>query len=286
MPAAPLSPADRDVVTRAASTVASLCDELRPQLLAQAGTIGSTSKGDGTPVTEADLASDRHIRDRLTTAFPDHDVVSEEGDTVWGGHEWTWVVDPIDGTSNFTAGIPYWSVAIALLRDGLPVYGCVEAPPIGARFEAALGDGATRNGAPIQVAEPVDFRSGRFAHVPLIVTAGALRASSREVRLNARIMGSAALDLALVACGAAVATYQRVPKIWDMAAGSLLVTEAGGAHLSMDDPILPPTVGTELATRTSASFAGPAEAWLRDLAAQLFSPRPAGGPRRGPSSPT
>lgn len=269
MPSPPLSPTDRDVVARAASTIASLCDELRPELLAQAGSIGSTAKGDGTPVTEADLATDRHIRQRLATAFPDHDVISEEGDTVWGGHAWTWVVDPIDGTSNFTAGVPYWCVAIALLRDGHPVYGCVEAPPIGARFEAILGEGSTRNGAPIHVADPIDFRSGRFAHVPMILTAGALRASNGDVLLNARVMGSAALDLALVACGAAVATYQRVPKIWDMAAGSLLVTEAGGCHLSMGDPILPPAVGTEMATRTSASFAGPDEAWLRELAATL-----------------
>lgn len=270
MPSPPrLSSTDRDVVTRAASTVASLCDQLRPDLLAHAGDIGSTAKGDGTPVTEADLHSHRTIHQRLTAAFPDHAVVSEEGDTTWLGHRWTWVVDPIDGTSNFSAGIPYWSVAIALLRDGQPVYGCVEAPPIAARFEATLGGGATRNGRPIHVAEPVDFRSGRFAHVPLILTAGALRRSQEKVRLNARVMGSAALDLAMVASGAAVATYQRLPKIWDMAAGALLVTEAGGCHLSMDDPILPPTVGTDMATRTSASFAGPDEAWLRDLAATL-----------------
>ncbi len=265
----PLSPADRDVVARAASTVTALCDRLRPELLAQAGSIGSSTKGDGTPVTEADVATDRRIRRELATAFPDHDVISEEGDTVWGGHEWTWVVDPIDGTSNFTAGLPYWSVAIALLRRGHPVYGCVEAPPVEARFEAVLGEGATRNGEPIHVADPVDFRSGRFAHVPLILTTGALRRSSRDVKLNARVMGSAALDLALVACGAAVATYQRVPKIWDMAAGSLLVTEAGGCYLPMDEPVFPPRVGTQMATRSCASFAGPDEAWLRDLAATL-----------------
>lgn len=264
-----LSPADRDVVTRAASTVTRLCDQLRPELLARAGAIGSTAKDDGTPVTEADLDADRRIHEHLTSAFPDHAVVSEEGDTTWHGHHWTWVVDPIDGTSNFSAGIPYWSVAIALLRNGRPVYGCVEAPPIGARFEAVLGEGATRNGHPIHVAEPVDFRSGRFSHVPLILTAGSLRRSRGTVRLNARVMGSAALDLALVASGAAVATYQRVPKVWDMAAGALLVTEAGGCHLSMSDPILPPTVGAEMATRTSGSFAGPDQAWLRDLADAL-----------------
>lgn len=270
MPApAPLIADDLDLVRHAADVVRALCDDLRPDLLAQAGVVGSWAKHDGTPVTDVDLATDDRIRDRLTGAFPDHDVVSEEGDTVWRGSRWTWVVDPIDGTSNFTAGIPYWSVAIALLRDGLPVYGCVDAPPVDARFEAVLGHGATRNGHRVRVGEPVDFRSGRYAHVPFIVTTGTVRRATGSVRLNGRILGSAALDLAHVAAGAAVATYQRIPKIWDLAAGSLLVTEAGGAHLAMDEPILPPTVGTDMATRPCASVAGPDEAWLRDLMAAL-----------------
>ena len=258
-----------DVALAAAETVGALCDDLRPRLLDRAGMVGSRAKGDGTPVTDIDLEMDDAIRDRLTRAFPGHDVVSEEGDTTWHGNAWTWVVDPIDGTSNFTAGIPYWSVAIALLHDGLPVYGCVEAPPIDARFEAVRGRGATRNGDPIRVADPVDFRSGRNSHVPVIVTAGTIRRGSGDVRLNARVLGSSALDLALVAAGAAVATYQRVPKVWDMAAGSLLVEEAGGAHVSLDPPLLPPSRGDEMATRSAAAVAGPDEAWLRDLVAAL-----------------
>ena len=145
MPTSPTPPPDvLDVALAAAETVGALCDDLRPRLLDRAGMVGSRAKGDGTPVTDIDLEMDDAIRDRLTGAFPGHDVVSEEGDTTWHGNAWTWVVDPIDGTSNFTAGIPYWSVAIALLHDGLPVYGCVEAPPIDARFEAVRGRGATR----------------------------------------------------------------------------------------------------------------------------------------------
>ena len=270
MTTSPTLPPDvLDVALKAAETVGALCDDLRPTLLARAGQVGSRAKGDGSPVTDADLASDQMIRERLGADFPDHEVVSEEGDTRWSGHDWTWVVDPIDGTSNFTSGIPYWCVAIALLHRGHPVYGCIDAPPVGARYEAVRGCGATRDGQPIQVAQPVDFRSGRHSHVPFIVTAGSLRRNRRTIRLNARVFGSAALDLAMVASGAAIATYQRVPKIWDMAAGSLLVTEAGGAHVSLDEPILPPAPGTEMATRSAASMAGPDEAWLRELAAEL-----------------
>lgn len=268
-PSPALPPDVLDVALRAVDTIGELCDELRPDLLAQAGLVGSRAKGDGTPVTEADLHTDHRIRERLRASFPDHDVVSEEADTVWPGNPWTWVVDPIDGTSNFTAGIPYWCVSIALLHDGHPVYGCVEAPPLGSRFEAIRGRGTTRDGEPVQVADPVDFTSGRNAHVPFIVTAGTVRRSSGAVKLNARILGSAALDLAMVAGGVAVATYQKVPKIWDMAAGSLLVTEAGGAHVSLGESLLPPTPGTEMATQSAGSLAGPDEAWLRDLLAAL-----------------
>ena len=264
-----LHPDVHDVAVRAAATVNELCDDLRPDLLASAGVVGSTEKGDGTPVTELDVETDRRIRARLADAFPNHGVVSEEADTVWHGDTWTWVVDPIDGTSNFSAGIPWWSVSIALLHEGRPVYGCVEAPPLGARFEAIAGGGATRNGDPIHVAEPVDFRSGRFSPVPFIVTAGSIRRASGEVRLNARILGSAALDLAFVAAGAAVATYQGVPKLWDMAAGSLLVEEAGGVHVPLDDPLLPPAPGTEMDGRPCPAIAGPDEAWCRELLAAM-----------------
>lgn len=264
----PTTPADPDVLVRAARVVGALCDQLRTDLPA-AGTTGSVAKQDGTPVTEVDLVVDRRIRERLEAAFPDHDVISEEGDTTWQGHAWTWVVDPIDGTSNYTAGIPWWSISIALLHHGHPVYGCIEAPPLGTRFEATRGGGATRDGRRIHVADPVDFRSGRNAHVPFILTAGALRRASGAVRLNARILGSAALDLAMVADGTAVATYQAKPKAWDLAAGSLLVTEAGGVHLPVDEALLPPAVGTDLATRSCPSAAGPDLDWLRDLLAAM-----------------
>jgi myo-inositol-1(or 4)-monophosphatase len=270
MSSSPVSPdVDPAIVDRAAAVTRDLCDELRPRLLDQAGTIGSTAKRDGTPVTEIDLEVDRRIRARLLEAFPDHAVVSEEGDTVWPGATWTWLVDPIDGTSNFTAGLPYWCVSIALLHDGVPVYGCIDAPPLDARFEAVRGGGATRDGVPIHVASTVDFRSGRFAHVPLVVTAGTIRRTSGKVRLNARILGSSALDLALVASGTIVAAYQRVPKAWDLAAGSLLVTEAGGAHVVVGEPVLPPVAGQDLAHHSCESLAGPDETWLRELYAAL-----------------
>lgn len=265
LPAPALAADDLAVVDHARSVVTRTVDAMRPHLLARAGDADSHAKSDGTPVTEADLWADRTLVGAIADAFPDHAVVSEEGGTTFDGTPWTWVIDPIDGTSNFTAGLPYWCLSIALLRDGEPVYGCVDAPALDRRYEAVRGAGATRDGRPIHVRDPVDPFDGRNAHVPVIVTAGTIRHAPTHVRLNARILGAAALDLAMVAEGAAIACYQRVPKVWDVAAGSLLVTEAGGAYLPLGEPLLPPPRGVDLSNRSGPAAAGPEETWLRRL---------------------
>jgi myo-inositol-1(or 4)-monophosphatase len=266
-----LPPDARAVVSEARALVHELCDGLRPWLLAEAGARDSTAKSDGTPVTAADLEADRIISAAITEAFPRHGLISEEGArTRWDGNEWTWVVDPIDGTSNFTAGFPYWCVSVALVRNGVPVYGCVDAPPLASRFEAVAGEGATRNGEPIHVRAPVDFRSGANAHVPVIVSSGTIRRASGKVRLNARVAGSMALDLAMVAGGHAIATYQRVPRVWDVAAGWLLVIEAGGAYVPLGDPPLVPVPrDRDLWQLSSPGIAGPDATWLEDLVGAL-----------------
>ncbi len=268
-PRVPLTAADHDLVSRARAVVHATCDGLGVELLARAGRDDSTAKSDGTPVTDADLHADRVLADAIRSAFPDHGIVSEEAATTWDGSEWTWVIDPIDGTSNFTSGVPYWCSAIALLHRGTPVYGCIDAPPLAARFEAEQDRGATRNGEPIRVRPPVDFRSGEHRHVPVIVTAGTIRRSGGHIRLNPRVLGSTALDLAMVASGVAVAAYQRVPRVWDMAAGSLMVWEAGGAYVSLEDPLLPMTPGRDMTGVSCPAMAGADEAWLRDLHGEL-----------------
>ena len=268
-PRVPLTAADRDVIDRARTLMHATCDDLGAELLARAGRDDSTSKSDGTPVTDADLHAVLVLANAIRTAFPDHEIVSEEAVTTWNGSEWTWVIDPIDGTSNFTSGVPYWCIAIALLRDGVPVYGCLDAPPLAARFEAEQDRGATRNGEPMQVRPPVDFRSGEHRHVPVIVTAGTIRRGTGQIRLNPRVLGSTALDLAMVASGVAVAAYQRVPRVWDMAAGSLMVWEAGGVYVSLEDPLVPMTPGRSMTGVSCPAMAGADEAWLRDLHAEL-----------------
>lgn len=274
LPAAPLLDDDDLVlVRRARSEVGQLLDDLRPHLLDNAGDSPTVQKSDGSPVTDADLESDRRIHRDLGAAFPDHEVITEESSTIWEGTRWTWVADPIDGTSNYAAGVPYWCVSIALCLDGVAVLGVVDAPPLGRRYVAVAGHGATveRGGEDyaLHVRPPVDFRSGRSSHVPIGISAGVVRRAKGGVHLKPRILGAHALDYAQVAAGALAATWQRQPKVWDAAAGTLLVTEAGGGVLTSADGFVPLPIGVDLSKRPCEVLAGPNTDWLADLRAEL-----------------
>lgn len=267
-----LGPDDRDVVAAARDALHPLLDELRPELLARSGDVELELKDDGTPVTSVDLEVNDRLLARLSEVFPEHTVVSEELVT---GHEdsrWTWIVDPIDGTSNFISGLPYWCISMALTLDGHPVLGLVEAPPVAARYEAVAGEGATRNGEPLSVMPPVDWSDRRNRHVPLLLTTATARRARPAVRLNPRVMGSAALDLCQVAGGNAAASLSFAPKVWDVAAGVLLILEAGGEYLTLDGtPLLPLRADTEYAGRSAPAAAGPNADYLRALVDTLVT---------------
>lgn len=267
-----LGPDDRAVVEEARATLHPLLDQLRPELVARSGNVALELKDDGTPVTSVDLEVNERLLARLAEVFPDHTVVSEELVTGNEDSRWTWVVDPIDGTSNFLSGLPYWCISLALTLDGHPVLGLVEAPPVAARYEAVAGGGATRNGEPLAVMPPVDWNDRRNRHVPLLLTTATARRARPAVRLNPRVLGSAALDLCQVAAGTAAASVSFAPKVWDVAAGVLLVVEAGGEYLTLDGPpLLPLRPDTEYADRSAPAAAGPNADYLRALVDTLVT---------------
>ncbi|MDX1620070.1 MAG: inositol monophosphatase [Nitriliruptorales bacterium] len=267
---ASLNASARTLIADAEKLLHDLADGLRPELLERTGSTATTMKGDGTPVTDADVEVNERIAEAIREQFPRHAVLSEELDTSYAGAEWTWIVDPIDGTSNFTTGVPYWCVSVALALEGEPVLGFVDSPPLAARFVAVAGEGATKNGAPNQVRAPVDFDNPENRHVPLLLTTVIARRARPRVRLKPRVLGSAALDLCLVAQGVAAASLSLRPKVWDHAAGRLLVTEAGGAYVTVEgDPLLPLEPGLEYAGRSAVGGAGPSADYVRRLAERL-----------------
>jgi myo-inositol-1(or 4)-monophosphatase len=207
---------------------------------------GATSgklKRDFSLVTEADIAADHEIRDALTAAYPGDAIISEELAPGSGNdHRRTWIVDPLDGTTNFSLGLPHWGVSIARFEDGLPAVAALYFPVLDELFVASRGGGATLNGEATEVATPEN-------HHGLGFLACCSRTHLRyhvALPLKTRILGSAAYSLCAVAKGAAAAALETTPRLWDIAAAWLVVEEAGGIAASFggEEPFpIQPNVG-------------------------------------------
>lgn len=201
--------------------------------------IGFELKGDFDLVTEADRASERLIVERLQSAFPSHSIVAEEGGGTQGGSEYTWYVDPLDGTTNFAHGFPVFNVTLALERAGELIAGVVFDPTRNELFTAELGGGAWLNGKRIHVSAAPRLEDS------LVATGFPSRKRHQNINVHfyyqlamlthgVRRAGSAAIDLAYVASGRLDAFWEFGLNPWDMAAGILLVKEAGGACSDMN----------------------------------------------------
>ncbi|HWM34167.1 MAG TPA: inositol monophosphatase family protein [Pseudolysinimonas sp.] len=189
-------------------------------------------------VTEADREVERLIRERLAAARPQDGILGEEGGGTSGTSGLTWVVDPIDGTTNYLYGIPHYAVSIAVV-EGEPdpqtwadAVGVVHNPASGELFAASRGGGATLDGTPIRVAGPVPFGQALigtgFAYDSVMrgIQGGIVTRLLPQVR-DIRRQGTASLDLAFVACGRLNAFYERTLSPWDHAAGAIIAREAG-----------------------------------------------------------
>jgi myo-inositol-1(or 4)-monophosphatase len=191
-------------------------------------------------VTDVDVASEKLVCGTLLEAFPTHSILGEEGGALGGGDaRYRWLVDPLDGTTNYTHGFPFFCVSIGFEADGQLMFGAVYAPCLDELFVAERGRGATLNGRPIHVSETSELRQGMLATgfpydraaVPRAVRSfETMSLASQAVRR----VGSAALDLCYVACGRFDAYWEHQVKAWDVAAGALIVLEAGG-QLSATD---------------------------------------------------
>lgn len=185
-------------------------------------------------VTCADRASEESILSAIKTSFPDHDVLSEEAGTESKGSRWLWVVDPLDGTMNFAHGFPVFSVSIALMKDGIPVVGMIHDPILKENFYALKGGGAFVNGRPVRVSWNSELKESivgtGFPHDRAYSPVTNVPEFSRVVLRvqGVRRRGSPALDLAYVACARLDGFWEPKLKPYDVAAGMLIVEEAGG----------------------------------------------------------
>ncbi|MEX0701936.1 MAG: inositol monophosphatase family protein [Planctomycetales bacterium] len=184
-------------------------------------------------VTEADFESQRAIHELLRARYPEHRFLGEEGLSDEGPAPYRWIIDPLDGTSNYVHGFPYYAVSIGVEHEGELIAGVILDPTRKELFAAARGRGATLNGEPIRpsraerlnealvmVSLPVAVKPGHPAVERFVRTMSAAQATQRT--------GSAALNLAYTACGRIDAFFSTSLRPWDMAAGALIVREAGG----------------------------------------------------------
>jgi myo-inositol-1(or 4)-monophosphatase len=193
-------------------------------------------KGDRDLVTDADIASQQVIVSIIRKSFPGHEIIAEESTAIQASpkENYQWIVDPLDGTTNFSHGSPEFAVSIGLSFNKEVILGVVYYPALGEMFSAERGQGASLNGARIHVSQvnsleqalvatgfPYDIKTDskyNFDHF-----------SNFETRVQAvRRFGAAAINLAYVACGRFDAYWESRLEPWDMAAGILLVREAGG----------------------------------------------------------
>jgi myo-inositol-1(or 4)-monophosphatase len=183
-------------------------------------------------VTEFDRAAEAHIVAELRRLRPDDAIVGEEGTADDGTSGYAWFLDPIDGTTNFVYDQPAWACSIGVALHGDMQAGAVFVPPLNEMFTAALGAGATRDGLPISASTRTDLS------LALVGTGFGYRAETRHQQVvflsdlitqvrDIRRLGSAAVDLCMVACGRLDAYYERYLNSWDAAAGELIAREAG-----------------------------------------------------------
>lgn len=185
-------------------------------------------------VTDADLAAERAVLEYIESRYPDHRWQSEEAGARAGDSPWLWVVDPLDGTSNFAHGFPHFCVSVAVLREGRSVVGVVYDPIRDELFTATVGGGARLNGTRVGVSaitalERAMVTTG-FPYEPPEQRRAAADLTARAIERvqMMRRSGSAALDLAYVAAGRLEAHWEFGLNLHDVAAGLLLVAEAGG----------------------------------------------------------
>jgi myo-inositol-1(or 4)-monophosphatase len=227
------------LVTELTEFTTNLTREIGDRLKQDFGHVSGEEKSDGSLVTRADRWADDTIKAAIAKKFPQHGILSEEGETILAEEEFTWVIDPLDGTTNFARGIPLWGISIALLYRQQPVFGCVYLPPIDRLFLGCHpGDSgldlptiATENDRPIAVSKatadrealPQANRNQLFS-----LCARSLKTWQPNFPCKIRMLGVATYNFLCVANGTMLGAVEATPKIWDLAAVYPIIAAAGG----------------------------------------------------------
>jgi histidinol phosphatase-like enzyme (inositol monophosphatase family) len=209
-------------------------DLARNEILPRFRNVAVETKADGSPVTEADRAAERAIREVLAEATPEIPILGEEYGGEHAGSGRRWIVDPIDGTISFSRGLPLFGTLIALVEEDAAVVGVIDLPALGERIVAWRGGGCRRNGEPVRVSQSSDLTRSLVAHGDVFCfdRADERAAFERMVRELPFLRGyTDAFGHAQVCCGGIDVMVDLDLNPWDMAATQICVTEAGGSFV-------------------------------------------------------
>lgn len=226
--------------------------EVGAHLMTAFGKATAEEKADGSLVTKYDKWADQELRDRIAKAFPDHGVLTEEAEHTFPETDWCWVIDPIDGTTNFARGVPLWGISLGLLHKGTPIFGHVYIPPVGQHFygfwpgESGLDtpEGAFMNGEEICTGKDCPSSSRLFS-----LCARSLKILQQPFPCKIRMLGVATYNILTVASGVSLGAVEATPKIWDIAAVWAIAQAAGASWSDLNgQPAFPLQVGKDYST--------------------------------------
>tara|TARA_Y100001968_G_scaffold323627_1_gene361624 strand:- start:181 stop:1005 length:825 start_codon:yes stop_codon:yes gene_type:complete len=206
------------------SSLNELINKIAKRQLKDFGNINTDLKPDGTLITECDRWSDSKIVEGIKTIAPNEGILSEEGSKKVPDSSAFWVVDPLDGTTNFAAGIPYWAISIARFVNGQPETALLDIPALNKRIIAIKGKGAWLNNKPIKKIKDN------------LINSECISLCSRSIRIlqlnpnqsfpgKIRLLGVSSLNMTSVALGQTIGALEATPKIWDLAAAWLILKE-------------------------------------------------------------
>lgn len=201
-----------------------LLDQVAERQRQDFGQLDSEAKADGSLITACDRWSDATLVEGLAQLYPGEGVLSEEGSQCVPRSDSFWVVDPLDGTTNFAAGIPYWAISLARFEQGVPVLGVLDVPPLRQRIIAIRGGGAWRKHIRL---EPPSARNQVAGCASLCSRSIGVLQKLPDQRFpgKIRLLGVASLNLVSVAMGQTISALEATPKIWDLAAAWLVLQE-------------------------------------------------------------
>jgi myo-inositol-1(or 4)-monophosphatase len=213
-------------------------------------------------VTDADIASEKVIISLITNGFPDHNIISEEAGFINNNSEYTWIIDPLDGTSNFASGIPWFGVLIAIFKHNTPIMGGAYLPVQNTLYFAEAWRGAFRNGEPLQIFGNKELKDSLFAFCvdytedTVFLNKGIeiykyIIKNSRNIRST-----NCLIDFIYVAEGKFGGVLNLYTKVWDISALGLIISEAGGIMRNLDGKDIQFSIDEQIITENFPVIAG------------------------------